>query len=89
MKDKFKQWLVRKGYSVVSPSGKPSTVYDYANRIDKVCEWESLTWSSLAADIERIRQEYSDGGKKAEKGNMSNKAVINALRRFKEFCGDC
>lgn len=88
MKAQFRQWLVSRKYKEMTPSGKPSTVDDYVMRVEKVCEWECMTWPNLAVDIERIIQEYSAGGIKAEKGNMSHKAVINALRRFKEFCSD-
>ena len=89
MKAKFREWLVGKGYSVITPNGAQSTVDDYPKRVEKVCEWENMTWSAIAEEIERIIQEYGDGGVKAEKGNMSHKAVINALRRFKEFCLEC
>ena len=88
MKDKFKQWLANKGYSLETPSGKPSTVYDYAKRIDKVCQWESMVGSELAANIERIINEYNTGGVKSERGDMSRRAVINALLRFKEFLSE-
>lgn len=85
MKDKFKQWLASKGYSLETPRGKPSTVYDYAKRIDRVCHCENMTWPALAADIERIIKEYNTGGVKAENGNKSHRAVINALLQFKYF----
>ena len=42
MKEQFCQFLINKGYKVVTPSGNPSTVYDYLKRIDKVCEWELM-----------------------------------------------
>lgn len=89
MRDEFREWLAGKGYSLITPSGKSSTVDDYARRVERVCKWEKMTWSALAKDIERFLQEYGDGGIKAEKGNESHKAVINALLRFKEFCSDC
>ena len=85
MKDEFRQWFVSKGYSVITPSGNLSTVYDYANRIDKVCQWEDMTWLALAAKIEPVVKEYSAGGVKSERGNKSHRAVINALLRFEEF----
>ena len=30
--DNFKQWLKGQGYSEYTPSGKPSTIYDYPKR---------------------------------------------------------
>ena len=85
MKEQFKAYLVSKGYSQYTPSGNPSTVYDYPKRIDKVCAWENTTWSELANNISDIIRQYDSGGVKEERGNMSHKAVINALKRFAEF----
>lgn len=85
MKEQFKEFLVKQGYSVTTPSGNPSTVYDYAKRIDKVCEWENTTWAGLAENIGVIVAQYDGGGIKEELGRKSNSAVINALKRFSEF----
>ncbi len=85
MKEQFKAYLIDQGYSVVTPSGKPSTVYDYQKRIDKVCEWEHTTWVGLATSIEKFVALYDVGGLKEDYGNKSHKAVINALKRFEEF----
>lgn len=30
MKEQFKEYLTKQGYSVTTPAGNPSTVYDYA-----------------------------------------------------------
>ena len=85
MKEKFKAYLISRGYSEFTPSGQPSTVYDYARRIDYVCEWENMNWEMLKAQINRIVPEYDKGGAKEHLGNKSHKAVINALLRFQEF----
>ena len=85
MKDQFKAYLIKQGYSVTTPSGNPSTVYDYVKRIDKVCEWEYSTWKELAQNIDSIVIKYDVGGKKEHLGNKSHKAVINALKRYAEF----
>ena len=81
MKEQFNAWLINKGY-------KESTSYDYAQRVEKVCGWEQMSWKTLAADIEHIVQEYGDGGIKAEQGKKSNRSVRSALRRFKEFLSE-
>ena len=85
MKNAFENFLIEKGYSLVTPSGNPSTVYDYIKRIDKICKWEDKTWQELVDDIDAVLSQYDVGGVKEEYGNKSHNAVINALRRFKEF----
>jgi len=85
MKNQFEKYLINQGYSLTTPSGKPSTVYDYQKRIDKVCEWENCSWETLALNISRIVVLYDVGGAKEELGNKSHRAVINALKQFKNF----
>ncbi len=85
MKERFRNYLLTKGYSELTPSGNPSTVYDYIKRIDRVCEWESVNWEILGTRIEQVVLLYDQGGAKEELGNKSHRAVINALRRFNEF----
>lgn len=85
MKEKFMDYLNKQGYSLTTPAGNPSTVYDYAKRVDKVCEWENTTWTGLADNINNIVSLYDIGGAKEEYGLKSNRAVINALKRFQEF----
>ena len=85
MKKQFEVYLINRGYKQRTPSGNPSTVYDYIKRIDKVCEWENITWGQLAEDIQTILPQYDIGGEKEDLGRISHRAVINALRRFSEF----
>lgn len=85
MKERFEAYLINQGYALVTPRGRPSTVYSYQNCIDKVCEWEHKTWIGLAANIGPVVALYDVGGLKEDYGNKSHKAVINALKRFKEF----
>lgn len=85
MKDKFEEYLIKQGYSITTPSGNPSTVYDYLKRIDKVCEWENTTWAGLVENIGVILNQYDVGGSKEDLGRTSHSAVINALRRFSDF----
>ncbi|GHV57630.1 hypothetical protein FACS189460_4510 [Deltaproteobacteria bacterium] len=85
MEEQFKEYLTKQGYSVTTPAGNPSTVYDYAKRINKVCEWENTTWVGLAQNIGRVVTMYDVGGAKEEYGLKSKSAVINALKRFQEF----
>lgn len=85
MKDQFEDYLINQGYSVKTPSGNPSTVYDYIKRIDKICKSENLTWSELANTIHTVVIQYDIGGSKEDLGRQSHNAVINALKRFEDF----
>ena len=88
MKERFKQYLVMHGYKEKTPSGKPSTAYDYVMRINKVCEWERTDWEGLSGMIGRVIPQYDKGGIKENLGNKSHRAVINALLRFEEFLNE-
>lgn len=84
MKERFKAYLMSRGYSEITPSGKPSTVYDYMKRIDHVCAWENIDWATLKSRIDVVVKQYDCGGEKEIWGNKSHRAVINALYRFQE-----
>lgn len=85
MKKRFEKYLIEQGYSLKTPSGNPSTIYDYQKRIDKVCEWEKCDWATLSQNITTVVTMYDIGGKKEDLGNLSHRAVINALKQFKKF----
>jgi len=85
MKEEFKKYLIENGYKEWTPSGNPSTVYDYIKRIDKICEWESIFWGELASGVKKYLEQYEVGGIKEDLGKRLHNAVINALRRFSEF----
>ena len=89
MKEQFRQYLIESGYKEITPSGHPSTVYDYIKRIEKVCEWERKNGETLAMNIDTIVAIYDVGGAKEEWGKKSHSAVINALRRYQEFVREC
>ncbi|HZJ99217.1 MAG TPA: hypothetical protein VFC79_04395 [Tissierellaceae bacterium] len=84
MKEVFRKYLIKNGYKEWTPSGNPSTVYDYINRIDKICEWENISWEQLANDVQVYLEQYEPDGIKADLGRTSHSAVVNALRRFSE-----
>lgn len=52
MVENFKNYLIQKGYSEYTPSGNPSTVYDYVKRINKICERERISIKQLADNID-------------------------------------
>ncbi len=88
MKERFKAYLKKKGYAEYTPSGKPSTVYDYIKRIDRICKIENYSWQRLTDNIDCIIDLYDSNGEKADIGNKSHRAFINALKRFQEFILD-
>lgn len=81
----YEAYLIKKGYKTETDDGKPSTVYSYRKAIDFVLSEEHLSWESLKYKIPDVVRLYDLGGKKEHLGNKSNKTVINALKRFKEF----
>ena len=81
----FVEYLVSKGYREYTPSGNPSTAYDYSKRVKKVCEREKCSLKELSDNIDDIIDKYDVGGKEEAFGRRSNSAFINALKRFKEF----
>lgn len=88
MREQFIKYLIERGYKQTTPSGLPSTAYDYANRIDMVCKDERLTMIELAQNIAAIVDKYDVGGAKEHIGARSHRAVINSLKRFNEFVQD-
>lgn len=85
MEQAFEKFLIAKSYKQYTPSGNPSTVYDYLKRIDFVTREERCSWLDLANNINNIRTMYEPSGKKAKMGAKSHNAVICALRQFQIF----
>ena len=85
--DKFEEYLENKGYSKLTPKGLPSTTYDYShNRIPFVLQIEKVDITQLILNIDYYVSIYDFNGTKEHLGNKSHRAVINALKRFEEFC---
>lgn len=85
MKKRFRKYLIDEGYSEYTPSGNPSTVYNYPNRVNTICKWEKIDWETLSQKIDIILPQYKAGGVKEELGKKSHNAFISALKRFEEF----
>lgn len=85
LKKKFMNYLISQGYSVMTPKGRPSTVYDYAKRIEYICERENITWNNLASQVDYYCSRYEIGGPEEEYGSKSHNAPRAALRCFKSF----
>lgn len=85
MRDRFIRYLIDQKYKQKTPGGLPSTVYAYANSIDKVCQYEGISVNDLARSIPALVRKYDIGGEMEHIGNKSHKTIINALKRFQEF----
>lgn len=85
-KREFELWLIDMGYKEYTDDGKPSTVYHYSKSINMIVEIELLSsWKDLEENIDLYIKQYDTGGTKEKIGNWSNRTVINALKRYKEF----
>lgn len=84
--DNFIDYLRKKGYAEFTLSGNKSTIYDYAGRIEKVCKNEKMSLEKLSENIDRFCIEYDYNGSKEHLGAISHRAVINALKAFRDFC---
>lgn len=86
MLENFKRYLIQQGYSEYTPSGNPSTVYDYVKRVEKILERERISISKLTENIDFYISKYDTFGSDAAFGKKSHSAFINALKRFQDFC---
>ena len=85
MINEYEKYLISIGYKQTTPSGHPSTVYQYLKAIRNVCDEERISLTGLKENIDTIVAKYDIGGEKEEIGVKSHKTVINALKRFEEF----
>lgn len=81
----YREYLIASGYSVETPSGKPSVVDAYIRAVKRIMKDEGLTWSSLKMHISSIVPIYDKGGAKEDEGAQQHDTYINALRRFEDF----
>lgn len=86
MLEKFKRFLILKGYSEFTPSGHPSTVYDYIKRIERICKREQISIHQLCENISFYVERYDTFGSEEDFGKRSHNAFICALKSFQEFC---
>ena len=85
MINEYEKYLISIGYKQTTPSGHPSTVYQYLKAIRNVCDEEGINLIELKENIISIILKYDIGGKKETIGAKSHKTVINALKRFEDF----
>ena len=78
--NRFEEYLEFSGYSL------GTTTVDYAQRrMSFVLQTENINITELIVNIDSYIKAYDFGGTKEDLGKKSNRAVINALKRFKEF----
>jgi ribosome-binding protein aMBF1 (putative translation factor) len=58
MLENFKTYLIKKGYSEFTPSGNPSTVYDYMKRVEKIRSRENISINELSENISYYVEKY-------------------------------
>lgn len=63
-----------------------TTCNAYVSSVLRVCAREELTLPELRNEIARIVMRYDFGGEEEEFGSANKRIVINALKRFSEFC---
>ena len=85
MINEYEKYLISIGYKQTTPSGHPSTVYQYLKAIRNVCDEEGINLIELKENISSIILKYDIGGEKETIGVKSHKTVINALKRFEDF----
>lgn len=62
LKIEFEKYLMKQGYSIITSSANPSTVYNCIKSIDKIIEQENLcSWEELAKDISNYVAQYAIG----------------------------
>ena len=85
MLNKFQQYLISKNFKEFSANGSPSTVIDYAWRINKICKCEGITIEQLSSNINKYLELYGRLGEKWSTGRRSHVSYWNALKHFRKF----
>ncbi len=60
--EKYELFLEKEGYSKYTPSGHPSTVYDYSKRIKQIADRESISIDNLFENINKYVNKYDTHG---------------------------
>ena len=80
MEKLFDEYLHKKGYSA-------NTCDSYVYWVKRVMEKEDIACLEVMASIiSALCVKYDTGGQEEDFGNQGKRSVINALKRFKEFC---
>lgn len=85
MLNKFREYLIGKGFKEYSANSNPSTIEDYCWRISKIIEKEGISLEKLSADIAKYLELYGPKGEKWTTGRRSHHSYFQALRHFRKF----
>lgn len=63
LKTDFQNWLIKQGCRERTDKGRPSTVYEYCKRIDRLCDklygcYSTDKWEALAVNIGKTLISY-------------------------------
>lgn len=88
----FQSWLKEKGCQEKTSKGRPSTIYEYIKRIDRLCDklynnHTSKEWEILAANIESVLICYSETCNKEYYINKHN--LKKSLQYFNDIGKIC
>lgn len=83
----FEDYLIKMGYRVTTPSGKPSTVRQYSKGVERVINEEGIMLFQLKEKISEIVLLYNFGVK-SELGHKNNDKIISALKAFQKFLNE-
>lgn len=92
LKQRFSNWLKEKGCQEKTGKGRPSTVYEYIKRIDRLCDklynnHTSEEWEILAANIGSVLVSYCESCNKEYYINKYN--LKKALQYFNDIGKIC
>lgn len=92
LKQRFSNWLKEKGCQEKTGKGRPSTVYEYIKRIDRLCDklynnHTSEEWEILAANIGSVLVSYCESCNKEYYINKYN--LKKALQYFNDISKIC
>lgn len=85
MLNKFREYLISKGFKEYSANLSPSTCQDYPYRLRKLIEKENITIEQLSTNINKYIELYGKSGEKWSVGRRSHESYINALKHFRKF----
>lgn len=87
-KDKFIEWMKKKGYSEFTPEGFPSTIFQYCYCIERVMERAGIkSWSELTPHLRKAILCFTKLNKKVEEvyWGTAYSTVINALETLEGY----
>ena len=88
MQNTYTTWLQNQGYSLLTPSGRPSSIYDYLRGIKRVCREENIVLEEAAEHIDELSRLYRRGGQYESIGRKISGSVAASVAQFKKFVAE-